>query len=1702
MNTRTDRSMQITKQKISLTVLFLIGMLLFSPALWHVDSACADFANKIKNASNGDTVVIYNDYLKPDLTWEPSKELRSEQIDVNHSITVEGDGQKRIECVYLNIKADDVTLDNFEFSHKQDAFDTIGSRLEDRKAREALHDTYDYSELEVQNQNNLTVKNCDFTDNNIYWETWNKPSYKEERWYWSLKNQATSGGGLVYLDGCDTVVFENCTFANASAYRGGLVKLMNSMNVTFRNCTFNSGIGLEGGGLIVIGSSDTVSFVNCTFNAGMTSYTGDGGLVRITNSKNISFSGCLLKNGSARYGGGFYISGSENCTFNSCTVQACNTHYVHNFWQYGRRYFSPGMEGGGGCIQDSINVTIENSVFNDNVALPFQYDSNNAGSRAKYFYGRGGALAIANTSDQVTINNTDFTGNRAYEGGALWAAGSDLSISGCEFSGNHAEVLWITSQLLLDITGTVAEFAGMVAEQDAKGILAKVAGTALTIATSKEETREYLSNETIGPEGGVGGALYSLSNHLEIAGSTFSNNTVKRRGGAVYLISSDSRNEAAEIKTSIFSGNSAAQKGGALMNLQPGVKVNDCLFSNNEAGNMGGALYSVEAITVTGTELKSNQAKIGGAVCSNIIRSHHTYRDCIFTDNVAYQETQGNHSTGGAIYAHGLKSDNIREPQSLMDLLDWLKINDDPFSNLMPKDNTIKIQGCSFSKNYAFQGGALLLSYLHADLKNNNFSTNAADDAGGAILNRDNAKLTMGQCDFRDNNAQTYGGAVFNGGGDGGKLDINRTLFSGNAALTQGGAVADFSGESIDISNAIFTRGSSGTLRGSALYLNNSNPVSVTNSTLVANATAQNVIQADDLSNLALKNNIICGNFIEENVSDQDVVWSSDSFVLASHNICAIQTGMKNLQEDINVMMDPLNGDFHLRSDLLWDSLGAMEQGINTAVERNVDFDGLPRIIDNEGNGTATVDLGAYEAGNVKVVFKDGHPDEPENIHGHVEKSTESQWVPYGGKPDYSAVNVITDSGWAFAGWETAGKEKIRQGKYHYYQGEKVYATYDRYPTATFEFGLAGCYDDGTNTPSSIWTTLDCDPLAQPATAHIKPYSGYLFKGWSITRGGAAAPLPGSISDSTTFYAVYEKEPVHLNFEQRYELAADPTGDYGYGSRLDLSDPAVIALADCNPNGEYLSGFVYGADDYDPSDQDRVNISNFTLDKDSTISGVYAPLMSGSITIQTDITQGAVNRTLAESHGFIVDPYSGIAVKNNPDGCEPVLQMITPLDRNFCGYTFSSTPNAHAGHDIILTASYLDPQAHEHANLCLLILNPEQPGQITQSAMPTGSGSESAGLFVLPYGTVVDLTQTPYLLAPDPGFCFSGWVDSQGNPLTTVTITGDLELFPVFEPLTCNLTLEYGTNGFIEAPLQRTYNHGTQIQLSWFTVVPDNNFKLDHWEDEAGRILSGNFTIHNDCSIKAVFSPTTSTLSVTVDGSGTVDPTLPGSYPRGSVVALYAHLASPASGYMFGGFIDETGDPTDSVLMTGNRQITAVFTQERFLLRLFLKDRGEILSNSYPAGTVVDLSLFNGGEAGYQFNGFIDEYGHRVDSVLMDSNRNITGLCEQDNYPLNLLTQSGGTISGDSIRWYPAMSTVDLSHIEVIADHGYRFTGFVNEENDPVDSILMNSSRQVTAVLIPDVDIPTLNEWGMLILTALLLGLTLCSKNGKRLTSS
>ena len=124
-------------------------------------------------------------------------------------------------------------------------------------------------------------------------------------------------------------------------------------------------------------------------------------------------------------------------------------------------------------------------------------------------------------------------------------------------------------------------------------------------------TGKNITIKNITLKNGYGGALKVNKNpNLTLINCDFINNT-SSLGGAIF----NGDGEITIIK-SLFNDNTADEDGGAIYNINGSINIAESAFESNGAKSHGGAIYSKNSIDVKNCSFHSNEARIGGAVCS------------------------------------------------------------------------------------------------------------------------------------------------------------------------------------------------------------------------------------------------------------------------------------------------------------------------------------------------------------------------------------------------------------------------------------------------------------------------------------------------------------------------------------------------------------------------------------------------------------------------------------------------------------------------------------------------------------------------------------------------------------------------------------------------------------------------------------------------------------------------------------------------------------------------------------------------------------------------------------------------------------------------------------------------------------------------------------------------------------------------------
>ena len=199
----------------------------------------------------------------------------------------------------------------------------------------------------------------------------------------TFANGNAAHGGAILNYG--TLTVENSNFTGNNATYGGAI--LNLGNLTVINSYFTANNAISSG---AISNSGTLNIRNTKFK-GNTANNGGGA---IENAGDLTVSGSDFTNNSAISGSVIYNTG--NLTFNGGNIRD-NTAII-----------------GGGAVSNFGNMAVNGGNFTDN---------------------DGGA--ISNNGGNLTVNNSFFDANTAYQGGAIYNGGN-LTVNSSFFYANFA----------------------------------------------------------------------------------------------------------------------------------------------------------------------------------------------------------------------------------------------------------------------------------------------------------------------------------------------------------------------------------------------------------------------------------------------------------------------------------------------------------------------------------------------------------------------------------------------------------------------------------------------------------------------------------------------------------------------------------------------------------------------------------------------------------------------------------------------------------------------------------------------------------------------------------------------------------------------------------------------------------------------------------------------------------------------------------------------------------------------------------------------------------------------------------------------------------------------------------------------------------------------------------------------------------------
>ncbi|NJL82617.1 MAG: DUF4347 domain-containing protein [Chloroflexaceae bacterium] len=318
--------------------------------------------------------------------------------------------------------------------------------------------------------------------------------------------------------------------------------------------------------------------------------------------------------------------------------------------------------------------------------------------------------------------------------------------------------------------------------------------------------------------------------------------------------------------------------------------------------------------------------------------------------------TQANANSDTSIITFNLPSDSrILLQSNLPDITTNLTINGD-FGNDGIADIIISGEGNS-SPFFIRSGATVVIEGINIE--------SASETAGGAIFGQSSANITFRDGEIR--NSQATGGSGTFGGGAiaivnaGTQLTLENARLINNTSSQPGGGISAQAGTTLTLRNSTIL-GNTSNQQGGGLYLNDAT-ATIINTTIAGNTIGTGVgaginltngTASSAIGNISLQNSLVVDNFAGNAEDNFQLVGSPASTNNAQFSIT---DSTNNVQ-----FVDLASGDVRL---VLVANVGddGIDDGNNTLVPTGLTADilGNPRIIDNNSDGTATVNLGAVE---------------------------------------------------------------------------------------------------------------------------------------------------------------------------------------------------------------------------------------------------------------------------------------------------------------------------------------------------------------------------------------------------------------------------------------------------------------------------------------------------------------------------------------------------------------------------------------------------------------------------------------------------------------------------------------------------------------------------------------------------------------------
>ncbi|WP_407435124.1 beta strand repeat-containing protein [Treponema sp.] len=607
-------------------------------------------------------------------------------------------------------------------------------------------------------------------------------------------NTATSSGGGVYVSNGTTLTISSGSVQGNSAPNGGGVYVDYANNNSYGTLTMTSGtIGVNGelnsasgSGAAVYNKGKFNISGSAVVNSGNDIYLPEGKLVTVpssfTGSAKITpgkwVRGIQVLDGDygTTYASKFSVSDSDwkVCTTTDGSAYAGKidttdqTIYVSQVSYSNTAGYSAGSDTSGQGTKKKPYLTVTTAAKQTWKAQSYTIEMNGTFDMqyTSYLHTIPNDDAVKATSITLSGNNNAKLNNKTSSRALTISKAVPVTIqnitittdsSVSSYPGYGGGIYCSVADASLTL-GTGAVITGNTAQYSGGGIYC--AGTDGHPATLKmNSTAKVVGNSTTTSTTGGGGGVYLQYANLCMSGSAligeggsasatstsgkYSNKSILgggvyiATGGAVWLgYKAASDNDASKETLSTGYGiryNYATTDGGGIYNKDGNVYVSTGDVLYNYAINSGGGVWNAKSVAVKGGAIKGNNAgQYGGGVYSTA--SFAMSGGVIGDDSGSYiaKTEVANHSNsatwGGGLYLSSTSSSYIQITGGSIEY-NWASYG----GGIYVACNHMTIKGCNVERNGALKGGGVYASDNNVHLWNDTFTSNKADDSGGAV---------------------------------------------------------------------------------------------------------------------------------------------------------------------------------------------------------------------------------------------------------------------------------------------------------------------------------------------------------------------------------------------------------------------------------------------------------------------------------------------------------------------------------------------------------------------------------------------------------------------------------------------------------------------------------------------------------------------------------------------------------------------------------------------------------------------------------------------------------------------------------------------------------------------------------------------------------------------------------------------------------